>query len=395
MILDDRTIEEMLGCADQPATATGWRSTAVHEGWREPLLSGHGFRQRYDESVGDGGWVFHQLNDALSMAVVDFRAARPLSRLHRHDDHLVFCAWIEGRSTISAGGALADEDGACEGRACEELAHGFCTFYGLPSGEAVRTVYEPNRPLRWVTIFLRRDRVREVLGLDPQALPAIFRDYLLERTPIGLRHVPLGNAASIAATQAFECPYDGELRRLYLIAKAMEIVCAVIQAHADDADAEGPVLRRADVEKIQLAKQVLEQNLDDPLSVSELAAVVGMTVKKLQYGFQALYRGSVGQVYKQVRLSRAMVLVSNSDRPMIDIAIECGYECPGSFTRAFKLAFGANPTLVRATALRGAPAGPSRGPEDPARDPGAIAPPAWNAAATGRARTLSLVENHA
>ena len=47
-----------------------------------------------------------------------------------------------------------------------------------------------------------------------------------------------------------------------------------------------------------------------------------------------------------------MVLVSKSEMPMIDIAIECGYECPGSFTRAFKLAFGSNPTLIRGMASR-------------------------------------------
>jgi AraC-like DNA-binding protein len=37
---------------------------------------------------------------------------------------------------------------------------------------------------------------------------------------------------------------------------------------------------------------------------------------------------------------------------MIDIAIECGYECPGSFTRAFKLAFGSCPTLMRTAQMR-------------------------------------------
>ncbi|MGH8025100.1 MAG: helix-turn-helix transcriptional regulator [Pseudoxanthomonas sp.] len=354
MLLDDRTIEDMLDCAGQPSEASRWRSAAVYEGWREPLLSGHGFRHRYDESVGDGGWVFHQLNDALSMAVVDFRATHHLSRLHRHDDHLVFCAWIEGRGTICTdSNPLAHAGMPDPGHVEEELAHGFCTFYGLPSGEAVRTVYEPNRPLRWVTIFLRRDRIKDVLGLDADALPPIFRDYILHHTPTGLRHVPLGNVSSVAATQAFECPYPGELRRLYLIAKAIEIVCAVIQAYTDHGDNDGQVLRRADIEKIKLAKQVIEENLDEPLSVSELAAVVGMTIKKLQYGFQVLYRGSVGQVYKQVRLTRAMVLVSKSDKPMIDIAIECGYECPGSFTRAFKLAFGSCPTSVRTTTMRG------------------------------------------
>lgn len=346
MILDDRTIEEMLGCAGQSTEATRWHGETVHEGWREPLVAGHGFRHHYDESVGDGGWVFHQLNDALSMAVVDFRAAHHISRSHRHDDHLVFSAWIEGRSTISADGNLAVED----------LAHGFCTFYGLSSGDAVHTVYEPNRPLRWVSIFLRRDRVRDALGLNVQALPAIFRDYILHGIPIGLHHVPLGSGASIATAQALQCPYQGELRRLYLTAKAIEIFCAVIQSYADHKDSDGPMLQRADVEKIKLAKQVIEENLDEPLSVAELAAVVGVTIKKLQHGFRALFRGSVAQVYKQVRLSKAMALVSKSEMPMIDIAIECGYECPGSFTRAFKLAFGSSPTLIRATAMRVMPA---------------------------------------
>jgi AraC-like DNA-binding protein len=351
MNLNDRTIEEMLDCAGQPAEAARWRGASALEGWREPLGSGRGFRHHYEETVGNGGWEFHQLNDAFSMAVVDFRAACPISRSHRHDDHLVFCAMIEGRSSISAGNAVAGE----------ELAHGFCTFFGLPRGDTVHTVYEPHRPLRYVSIFLRCDRIQDVLGIDVEALPAIFRDYILHRTPIGLCHVPLGSGASIAATQAFECPYEGELRRLYLIAKSIEIVCAVIQSYADGGGADGPVLHRADVEKVKLAKQIIEENLEEPLSVAELAGVVGMTVKKLQHGFQMLFRGSVGQVYKQVRLSKAMVLVSKSDMPMIDIAIECGYECPGSFTRAFKLAFGSSPTLVRAMAMQGVLAESPRG----------------------------------
>lgn len=341
MILNDRTIEEMLGCADRPTEAARWRGATQSEGWREPLASGHGFRHRYDEVVGDGGWEFHQLNEAISVAVVDFRAACPISRSHRHDDHLVFCAMLEGRSAISADGDPVGDD----------LAHGFCTFFGLSRGDAVHTVYEANRPLRYVSIFLRCDRMRDVLGIDVDALPAIFRDYIVHRKPIGLSHAPLGSGASIAASQVFECPYEGELRRLYLIAKALEIVCSVIQSYADDVEAGGPVLRRADIAKLKLARQLIEANLDEPLSVVELAAAVGMTIKKLQHGFQVLFRSSVGQVYKQVRLSKAMVLVSKSDMSMIDIAIECGYECPGSFARAFKLAYGASPSGIRTMTL--------------------------------------------
>lgn len=350
MFLNERSIEEMQVSVGHSGAPTGALEDALQGGWREPLVSGQGFRHRYDQQVGQGGWEFHQLNDALSIAVVDFCAVSRIMRSHRHDDHLVFCAMVEGRSTILAG----------TGESSEELAHGFCTFFGLASGEAVHTVYEPNRPLRYVSVFLRRDRIKDILGLDIEALPAIFRDYILHRAPIGLRHVALGGGAGIAASQALECAYEGELRRLYLTAKSIEIVCSVIRSYTETEVIEAPVLRRSDIERVQGAKRLIEENLGEPLSVAELASAVGMTIKKLQHGFQALFRGSVGQVYKQVRLARAMALVSSSDMSMIDIAIECGYECPGSFTRAFKLAFGSNPSAVRTTTLRTARIEPLR-----------------------------------
>jgi len=345
VLLSEQTIEDMKASVGLPG-----RQGVIQEGWREPLPSCQGFRHHYDRRLGEGGWEFLQLNDALSIAMIDFCAADRLIRSHRHDDHLVFCAMVEGRSMICAEAGQPGDD----------LAHGFCTFYGLASGASIRTVYEPNRPLRYVSVFLRRDRAKKALGLDIDALPALFRDYLLHRTPIGLRHVPLDSGAGIAASQALDCAYEGELRRLYLTAKSIEIVCSVIRSYATvEAPAE-PMLRRADIEKLREAKRLIEENLGEPLSVSDLANAVGMTVKKLQQGFQAFFRSSVGQTYKQVRLAKALALVSGSDMSMIDIAIECGYECPGSFTRAFKLAFGSNPSAHRTGALAAARREPLR-----------------------------------
>lgn len=142
------------------------------------------------------------------------------------------------------------------------------------------------------------------------ALPALSRDFVARRTPINLQHVPLG---SIAAAHALECAYAGELRRLYLTAKSMEIVCAVLQSCAEASEAGEPVLPRSDMDKLRSAKRIIEENLGEPLSVSELASAVGMTIKKLRQVFHVLFRGSVGQSYKQVRLSRAMALVSSSE----------------------------------------------------------------------------------
>ena len=341
----DRTIEDMIDNAEDPVAGPRADPIEQVDGWRHPLATGRGFRHRYTEDLGHGGWDFYYLNEAVSLAVVDFQAAQSISRFHRHDDHLVFSAVMEGRSTISA---TDMED--------EELAHGFCTFYGLERGAPVRTVYEPGRALRWVSIFLRCDRAQDLAGLDPTMLPPIFRDFICNRTPTGLRQVPLGSAASMAVMQILECPYHGELRRMFMIAKSIEIICSLVQSYVDrDEDMVRVTFTRADAEKVRIAKEIIEENLDDPLSVSELASAVGLTRQKLQYGFQSLFRSSVGRVYKQVRLSKAMSLVGETDMSMIEIALECGYEHPGSFTRAFKLAFGASPTLVRTMALQQAP----------------------------------------
>ncbi|WP_157220997.1 AraC family transcriptional regulator [Flavisphingomonas formosensis] len=332
----DRTIEDMVGAAsgDRHVTATQQR-----DGWRRPLRTGAGFRYVYNSDVGDGGWEFHYLTDAISIAVVDFRAARSISHVHRHDDHLVFSAVLEGRSTIYA---LED--------AAEELAHGFCTVYGLRKGQPVRTVYEPGRSLRWVSVFLRRDKVHELCRLEPDALPAIFREYVVCGAPIGLRSVPLTGAASLAATQVFECPYTGELRRMYLIAKSIEIICAVLRSFSDDQPVDDrTIFTEGDAKKVRLARDIIEENLEDPLSVPELARVVGLSRQKLQFGFQLLFNTSVGRLYKQVRLARAVTLVSETHMPIIEIALECGYEHPGSFTRAFKAAFGESPLRLRST----------------------------------------------
>lgn len=334
----ERTIEEMIGAASTSlpeADAEDWGRQA--DGWRRPLQTGSGFRYQYSRDLAEGGWEFYVLNDAVSMAVVDCTVTQSISRLHRHDDHIVFSAVLEGRSAISA-----------FDQADQELARGFCTVYGLAKGAPVRTIYEPGRPLRWVSVFLRRDRVGDLCGLNARALPEIFREYILNDRPLGLRSVPLTSAASMAATQVFECSYTGELRRMYLLAKAIEILCAVMRSFSIDQPSEDrTVFTEKDAEKVRAAKTIIEENLDDPLEVTELARVVGLSRQKLQIGFQLLFNESVGRVYKQVRLARAVSLVSGTNMPMIQVALECGYEHAGSFTRAFKQAFGESPIRIR------------------------------------------------
>jgi AraC-like DNA-binding protein len=335
----DRTIQDMVVVANAMPGAGG---TELADGWRRPLSTGAGFRYSYHRDIGDGGWEFHYLSDAVSIVVADFTAAQPISRMHRLDDHLVFSAVLEGRIPISSPEAPD-----------AELADGFCTVYGLARGEPLKTVYEPGRALRWVSVLLRRDKLHNLCGLDSDAMPSVFRDFVIHGAPTGLRSVPLSGEARMAALQIFNCDYSGELRRLYLTAKAIEIVCTAVHALNGGGPAPGQVeLSKRDIDKVWAARGLIEQNLDDPLTVDDLARAVGVGRRKLQLGFQQTFNGAVGQVYQQARHARAMALVGETRLPLIEIALECGYEHAASFTRAFKAAFGQSPLRVRAMLLR-------------------------------------------
>jgi len=337
----ERTIQDMVLAAN---AVRGGGGTELVDGWRRPLNTGAGFRYSYHREIGDGGWEFHYLSDAVSIVVADFTAAQSISRLHRLDDHLAFSAVLEGRIPISSFGAPN-----------AELANGFCSIYGLARGESLETVYEPGRALRWVSVFLRRDKLQNLCGLDSSAMPAVFRDFATHGASTDLRSVPLSGAARMAALQMFNCDYSGELRRLYLIAKAVEIVCTAVHALSGIPVSGQAELTRRDIAKIWAARKLIDRHLDAPLSVAALAEHVGLGRRRLQLGFQQLFNASVGQVCKQTRLAHAISLVSETTLPLIEVAMECGYDHAASFTRAFKANFGESPMRVRAMLLEDRP----------------------------------------
>ena len=314
-----------------PAVRTG-------DGWRHPLPDGSGFRHDYDADVARGGWDFYLVGEGLSVALVEFVASRKIARLHSLGDHLVISAVIEGNSPIispwGGGGALSN---------------GYCTVYGMQTGEEFETVYESGRPLKWVSIFIDRRTFFAATRLQSQDLPPALRDFIQNGMRLTHQNIPLSNAASLTVLQMLERPFKGGLQRAYLNGKALELICHVLFTMAHDPDEElGDVAFSAtDYAKLEKAMAYIRRSLDEPFSIAELASAVGMTRQRLQLGFRVVYGDTVGRVRDKVRMERALNLVRSSDLSMIDIGLEAGYEHPASFTRAFKAAFGVSPARMR------------------------------------------------
>ena len=81
--------------------------------------------------------------------------------------------------------------------------------------------------------------------------------------------------------------------------------------------------------------------------MAELAASVGLSERSLLRRFRETLDISPQQYYRELRLDVGRRLLDNRDLTVTDVALACGFETRGAFTRAFKQAFGTPPSAHR------------------------------------------------
>ncbi len=103
-------------------------------------------------------------------------------------------------------------------------------------------------------------------------------------------------------------------------------------------------------ERIVRTLVYIQQHLDDDLELEKLAAVAAFS----SFHFHRIFRGLVGETVKEhvrrLRLERAARSLKQSGEPIVQVALDAGFETHESFTRAFGDMFGEAPSAYRATA---------------------------------------------
>ena len=100
-------------------------------------------------------------------------------------------------------------------------------------------------------------------------------------------------------------------------------------------------------ESISEAVDYIESNITEELFLTDIAKRALMSTYYFQKGFSMLCGFTVGEYIRQRRLSLAGSEIASTDKKIIDVAVEYGYDSPDSFTKAFTRFHGATPTAVR------------------------------------------------
>lgn len=102
------------------------------------------------------------------------------------------------------------------------------------------------------------------------------------------------------------------------------------------------------LDRIRRVLRFVQDHLDEPLTPDRLAGVAHFS----RFHFHRVFSGLVGESLsahvRRLRLERAAGELRWTGRPVIDIALDAGYDAPEPFTRAFRGHFGEPPTRFRA-----------------------------------------------
>ncbi len=103
--------------------------------------------------------------------------------------------------------------------------------------------------------------------------------------------------------------------------------------------------------KLAEVVQYIQENYVQPLNLTHLAQMAGMSVAQLERYFHKVFHLTPRQVLLKTRLDAATALLASNDK-VTDVAALCGYTDHSAFTRQFKATVGVTPSEYR-TLLQG------------------------------------------
>lgn len=99
--------------------------------------------------------------------------------------------------------------------------------------------------------------------------------------------------------------------------------------------------------KLSEVIQVMEQNLEDPISPSILAKDVGMSTRQLERLFRRYLNRSPKRFYMEIRLQKARNLLMQTDMSVINVALASGFSSPSHFSKCYRAQYNTTPYRER------------------------------------------------
>ena len=102
---------------------------------------------------------------------------------------------------------------------------------------------------------------------------------------------------------------------------------------------------------VMRALLLMQQNIDAPLSVQDVAQSIGHSKRQIERHFRAALNTSPQAAFMEIRLTFARHLLSTTDKSVAQIAVDCGFCDSSHLSRLFRQHEGCTPMAYRRRAV--------------------------------------------
>lgn len=197
---------------------------------------------------------------------------------------------------------------------------------------------------RYAMVSLPTSAIWADLGVDPTFLSELGEGG--ENRPT-IWHGAADRDVRRISNQMRICPFDGAARRLYLVAKGLELAAIAMAQAARQCNKKGAA-PSASVRVLDAAHEVkrrLLANLREVPQAITLAREFGVPTRKLNEVFRHTFGVSMARFVQEARMQRARELIVNSGMSVSEAAWHVGY-APAHFSVAFRRRFEQSPSSL-------------------------------------------------
>ncbi len=126
-----------------------------------------------------------------------------------------------------------------------------------------------------------------------------------------------------------------------------QFTCDRVRTEKDPQRAPLQYLIGASQPRLVDAVVLMEANIEESLSLDEIAEYVGISRRQLERLFNRYLHCAPSRYYLELRLSRARLLLLQTSIPVIDVAISCGFSTAPHFSKCYSDLYGKPPSNER------------------------------------------------
>ena len=126
-----------------------------------------------------------------------------------------------------------------------------------------------------------------------------------------------------------------------------QFTCDRVRTEKDAQRAPLKYLIGASQPRLVDAVTLMESNIEEPLTLDEVANYVGISRRQLERLFNRYLHCAPSRYYLELRLSRARLLLLQTSIAVIDVAISCGFSTAPHFSKCYSDLYGKPPSAER------------------------------------------------